>query len=125
MLALAVAFPDRRSGAREGQARHSKPSTDRTSGYSRSSGARGEPDGVSELAVANRLTGEREGATQLTAQLAHDALLALVDMYALPHERGAPTVDAAMAIGGERSDATLQQEALELLDIGMGRGHGD
>jgi len=88
-------------------------------------GARGETNGVTELAVAHSLAGERCGAAQLAAQLAHDPLLALVDMYALAHERGALAVVAAMTIGRERSDATPQQEALKLLDICMGNGHGD
>ena len=78
---------------------------------------------MTELAVANDLALKRRSTTKLAAQLADDALC-LLDAYALAHERRAVTVDAAMAVGGKRADATTQEKALELLDIDMGRGHG-
>jgi hypothetical protein len=78
---------------------------------------------MAELAMAHELAGERRGAAQLAAELAHDAGLALVYVDALPHEWGALTVDAAMAVGGQRPDAASQEDALELLDIAMRGGH--
>lgn len=71
------------------------------------------------LAVADRLAGQRCGATHLAAQLADDSLLALVYVYALAYQWGALAIDTAVAIGGQRSDAAPQQEALELLDVGV------
>src|ERR1700722_7053032 len=82
-----------------------------------SGGARGETNGVPELAMAHRLGRYGRSAAQLAAQLAHNSLLALVDVYALTYERGALAVFAAMAVRRERSDATPQQEALQLLDV--------
>lgn len=80
---------------------------------------------MAELAVAHYLAGERGGATRLAAQLAHDPLLALVDVYALTDERSALTVFATMAVGCQRTDAPPQQEALELLDVCVRECHGD
>lgn len=88
-------------------------------------GAGGEAHGMTELAVAHKLAGERCATAQLATQLAHDPGLALViDVDVLTHERSSIAVDASVALGRQRSDAASQEEALELLDISMRRGHG-
>jgi hypothetical protein len=78
---------------------------------------------MAQLAVAHELGQQRSGATQLAAQLAHDPGGALIDVDALPDERGALAVEAAMAVGCERSHSAPQEIALELLHIAVRRGH--
>jgi hypothetical protein len=89
--------------------------------------AGGETDGVAVLCVAHDLRGQRGLATEGTAELADDPVRAgrraFIQMHLLARERGASTVGAAMAVGLERTDATPQQDALELLDMAYG-GHG-
>src|SRR6478609_10867239 len=86
--------------------------------------AGGEAHGVAELAVTYHLARERRVPAQPAAQLAHDPDVALVDVDALAHERGALAVQAAMTVGGQRADTAPQQEALELPDVAMrGGGH--
>lgn len=90
--------------------------------------AGGETDGVAVLAVAHDLSRDRGIATQRTAELADDPPVgargrAPIQVDVLARERRAATVGAAMAVGLERTDAALQQDTLELLDMAY-RGHG-
>lgn len=73
--------------------------------------------------MADELVGEWYATAQLTAKLAHDSHLTLIDVDVLAYERSALAVCAAMAIGGERADTTPQENALELLDIAMWGSH--
>ena len=71
------------------------------------------------LAVAHELAGHGRLATQRPAQRAHDPVpTAVVQVYLLPCERRAPTVDAAAAVSLQLAHAASQQKALELLDMG-------
>lgn len=79
---------------------------------------------MTQLAVAHYLGEQRSAATQLTAQLTDDSGGTLIDVDALSDERGALAIDAAMAISRKRSDATLQEVALELLYVAVRRSHG-
>jgi hypothetical protein len=45
-------------------------------------------------------------------------------MNVLTGQRSTPTISAAMPIGLESADAATQQDALELLDMTGGGGHG-
>ena len=72
------------------------------------------------LGVAHELGRDRVLAAQGAAQLADDALDARVQMHMLAHQRRAPAVAAAVAVGLQRTDAATQQEALELLDVALG-----
>jgi hypothetical protein len=79
---------------------------------------------MAQLAMAHYLGEQWSAVTQLTAQLAHDSGGALINVDVLSHERRALAVDAAMAVGRERSNAALQEVALELLYVPMRRSHG-
>src|ERR1700735_475631 len=85
--------------------------------------ARGEPHGVAQLAVAHDLAEQGRGATKLAAELAHDPRRALIDVYALAHQGRAIAIYAAMTVGRERTYATLQEVALQLLDVLVRRSH--
>lgn len=71
---------------------------------------------MTELTVVHGLTRNRLAAPQWTAQLAHDQGV-LVEMHALPDERRAPAVGAAVAVRRQRPDAPAQQLALEQLGV--------
>lgn len=88
-----------------------------------SGGARGQAHGVAELEVADHLGGQRRRGMQLAAELADDPGKALVQVYALAHQRRARAVHAAMTVLAERVHATAQQVALELLNIAYDRAH--
>jgi hypothetical protein len=81
------------------------------------SGSRGEPHGVAVLAVEHALAGVRQSGMRRAAEIAHDPCLALVEVHPLAHQRGASTMRAGVAIGGEEPQAAPQQMALELLDV--------
>jgi hypothetical protein len=87
-------------------------------------GAGGEAHGLTELAVTNDLARQGSLAALLAAELADDPGLALVYVDALAHQRRALAIDAAVAVGCERSDATPQEEALQLFDVAVLGGHG-
>jgi hypothetical protein len=78
-------------------------------GPERFSGRAGsETDRVAQLAVTYGLACHRCATAKLAAQLAHNALLSLIDMYALADEGGACAVFAAMAISRKRADTAPQ-----------------
>lgn len=72
------------------------------------------------LGVAHELGRDRVLAAQRVAQLADDASSARIQVDMLAHERSAPAVAAAVAIGLQRADAAAQQDKLELFDIALG-----
>ena len=72
------------------------------------------------LGVAHDLGRDRGLAAQRAAELADDAPGASVQVDVLAHERRAPAVGAAIAVGLQRADAATQQDALELLDVALG-----
>src|SRR5271166_1658202 len=87
-------------------------------------GADGEPHGVAVLGMAHELARHGRLAPQRPAELADDALpAAVVEVELLADQRRAPAVHAAVAVGLERSDAPLQQHALEWLREGGARDH--
>jgi hypothetical protein len=74
--------------------------------------------------VAHDLAGDRRVAAQRATQLTYDfAAATVVQVHVLARQRGAPTVDAAVAVGLQSAQAASQQVALELLDVLDGRGH--
>jgi hypothetical protein len=74
---------------------------------------------VTVLAVAHELRRLRLLTAPRAAQRAHDALLApAVQVDMLARQRGAPAVGATVAVGLQRSQASAQEHALQLLDIG-------
>src|SRR5437660_7683090 len=92
----------------------------------RSGSAHGQAHGVTMLAVANELSRHRRLATQLPAELAHDASFApLIEVDLLARQGRAPTVSAAIAIGLQRADAAAQERALESVDVRQRQGHDD
>lgn len=85
----------------------------------------GEAHGVAVLGVAHELGRDRMRTTQRAAQLADDPLNVGVQMHVLAHERRAAAVHAAIPIGLQSAEAATQLQALELLDVVLGRtAHG-
>ena len=72
------------------------------------------------LGVAHELGRDRMFTAQWAAQLADYALNVSVQMDVLAHEWRAAAVRAVIPIGLQRTDASTQQEALELLDATLG-----
>lgn len=79
------------------------------------------------LWVAHNLGRQRSLAAQGPAQLADDATgrggRASIQVDVLAGEGRAPAVGAAMPVGLERTDTSLQEHSLELLDMARGGGH--
>src|SRR5215210_6021707 len=76
-------------------------------------GAHPQPDGVPALGMVHDLRALGRRAAARTTQLAHDGA-AGVDVDALPHERGAPAVRAAVASRFAGPHALAQKLALEV-----------
>src|SRR5277367_2574715 len=74
--------------------------------------------------MAHDLGRHRSLAAQRPAELADDALGVSIQMDVLAREGGTSAVGAAMSVGLERTDAATQQDALQLLDMPLGGGHG-
>lgn len=78
------------------------------------------------LAVTDNLARHRRLTTSRATQLTYDVMRApAIDVDLLTRKRRAPAVDADVPIGLERTEATLQKDALQLLHMGDDRGHDD
>jgi hypothetical protein len=80
------------------------------------------------LRVTHDLTRHGSLTAQRTAELANDAVgrggRASIQVDVLARERRAPTVGTAVPVGLQGADTATEQDALELLDMAGGGGHG-